>query len=476
MADKQRIARNTMFLSLAHGASKFFSLFLTMFATRILGAAGYGLYTAGNTFIEVGRVLAGGGLDYLVTREVTDDSKVVSRVASAAAAVKILLSAVAYGLIVFVVWRLHYPPPVLHIVLILGTIIFFENISDVADAVFQGTQRMDYITRTMLVSSASIFVLAAAALLLGLGLEGFVTGIALGCLVRMLVGTSYLRRYFGLFFFKQETAYEVRRLTRAAVPLMGATILSLVFHRIDILMLSRMVDEAHWGYYGVAVRVVDVVVLAPRILATAIYPQIRIAREHGPASVVELMTSSTRLTVVSCSALALLVWILAPVAVAVMAGGGFHPSVAALQVLAWAIALQAGAHMMVRLLFAADRERDLLPIGILGIATNVLLNWLWIPRMGINGAALATVVSYALTLALYYLYAARSGYRVPLWSSSGGALVALGAAAVVTFLLSGRAAWLQGLAAVATWIAVLFVLRVNVLRELREGWRLLRRR
>ena len=82
MADKRRIARNTMFLSLAHGASKFFSLFLTMFATRILGAAGYGLYTAGNTFIEVGRVLAGSGLDYLVTREVTDDERVVSRVAS----------------------------------------------------------------------------------------------------------------------------------------------------------------------------------------------------------------------------------------------------------------------------------------------------------------------------------------------------------------------------------------------------------
>ena len=127
-----------------------------------------------------------------------------------------------------------------------------------ADAVFQGTQRMDYITRTMMVSSASIFVFAVAALLLGLGLEGFVTGITLGCLVRMLVGTSYLRRHFGRLSPREVQSNEVRRLTRAAGPLMGATILGLVFHRIDILMLSRMVDEAHWGYYGVAVRVVDV--------------------------------------------------------------------------------------------------------------------------------------------------------------------------------------------------------------------------
>ncbi len=476
MADKGRIARNTMFLSLAHGASKFFSLLLTMLATRVLGAVGYGLYTAGNTFIEVGRVLAGGGLDYLVTREVTDDPRQVSRVASGAAAVKTLLSAVAYALVVLVVWRLHYPPAVLHIVLILGVIIFLENISDVADAVFQGTQRMDYITRTMLVSSASIFVLAAAALFLGLGLVGFVTGITLGCLVRMLVGTAYLRRHFGRLAPKEVRRDEVRRLTRAAAPLMGATILSLIFHRIDILMLSRMVDAAHWGYYGVAVRVVDVVVLAPRILATAVYPQIRLAREHGSGPVAALMVTSTRLTLVSCSALALAVWIFAPLAVRVMAGGGFQPAVGALRVLAWAVALQAGAHMMVRLLFAADRERDLLPIGAVGIGANVALNAQWIPRLGIDGAALATVVSYALTLLLYYLYAARAGYRVPLWKSSGGAAVSLAAAVGVTFLLEGQPLWLRGGGAVVTWLGVLFLLRVNGAQELREGWRLLRRR
>ncbi len=476
MADTGRIARNTLFLSLAHGASKFFSLLLTMFATRILGAAGYGLYTAGNTFIEVGRVLAGGGLDYLVTREVTDDSEAVSRVASGAAAVKVLLSAVAYALVVTVVWRLHYPAAVLHVVLILGTIIFFENISDVADAVFQGFQRMDFTTRTMLVSSAAIFVFAAGALLSGLGLVGFVTGITLGCLVRMVVGVGFLRRRFGRLSPKEVRRKELRRLTRAAVPLMGATILSLVFHRIDILMLSRMVDEAHWGYYGVAVRVVDVVVLAPRILATAVYPQIRLAREYGPPSVARLMTASTRLTVVSCSALALLVWIFAPVAVRVMAGGGYEPAIGALRVLAWAIALQAGAHMMVRLLFAADRERDLLPIGIIGIVANVVLNRKWIPILGIDGAALATVVSYALTLLLYYIYAARSGYRVPLWRSSGGALIALAAAAASTYLLEGESLWLRASASGAVWLAVLFLLRVNVLQELREGWRLLRRR
>lgn len=475
MADKGRIAKNTVFLSLGHGTLKLFSLLLTMVATRVLGPAGYGFYTAGNTFIEVARVVASSGLNYLVTREVADDPSRTSQVASAAAAVKMMLASASYACLAILVWRLDYPEPVLHVVLILGTIIFFENISDVADAVFQGAQRMDYITRTMIVSSVSIFLLASGALFLGLGLDGFVVGITLGCVVRMLVSMAFMRRSFGRISPREVQGAEVRRMARAAVPLMGATVLTLVFHRIDILMLSRMTSEESWGHYGVAVRVVDVVVLAPRILATAVYPQLRLAREKGPLEVVRLMNESMRVALVICSALALAVWALASVAVDVMAGPEFSPAISALRILAWAIALEAGCHMLVRLLFAADRERDLLPIGFLGILCNVVANLVLIPKMGIDGAALATLLSYGFTLMLYYVYVARAGYRVPLWRSGGAPLLALAVAAAATLLLAEHGFFLRASVGIAAWLATLALLRVSSPAELRAGLRLLRR-
>ncbi len=475
MTDKGRIARNTVFLSLGHGTLKIFSVLLTVVATRLLGPAGYGFYTAGNTFIEVARVIASSGLNYLVTREVADDPSNTSRIASAVTTVKMMLATLTYAGLVLLVWRLDYPEPVLHVVLILGTIIFFENVSDVADAVFQGAQRMDFITRTMVVSSVSIFVLASGALFLGLGLDGFVLGIALGCVVRMLVSTTFLRRHFGRISPRHVEGAEVRRMARAALPLMGATVLTLLFHRVDILMLSRMTSEESWGHYGVAVRVVDVVVLAPRILATAIYPQLRQARENGPLAVVKLMTESLRVSLVICSGLALAVWILASVAVGVMAGPEFFPAIAALRILAWAIVLEAGCHMLVRLLFAADREKDLLPIGGLGILCNVGLNLMLIPRMGIDGAALATLLSYGFTLGLYYLYVGRSGFAVPFWRSGGAPILALAIAAAVCLWPVDVNFALRVTVALASWILALAVLRVTSPAEVKAGLRLLRR-
>ena len=84
------IARNSFFLALAHGASKIFSIALTAVAGRVLGTGGYGLYAMGLSLVEVGRVAAASGLDFLVAREVASDARTASRVASNAAAVKIL--------------------------------------------------------------------------------------------------------------------------------------------------------------------------------------------------------------------------------------------------------------------------------------------------------------------------------------------------------------------------------------------------
>ena len=107
---------------------------------------------------------------------------------------------------------------------------------------------------------------------------------------------------------------------------------------------------------------------------------------------------------------------------------------------------------------------------------NVILNALLIPRMGIQGAALATFVSYGLTLVLYFYYARRAGFRVPLWSSAGGALSALAAAILITVLLRGQALWLRAVLCALGWFLVLTVLRVNSVKELQEALRLLRKR
>lgn len=449
-----------MFLGIAFAVSKLFSIGLTAIAGRVLGTVGFGLYATGAALVEVGRIVASAGLDYLVAREVASDPSSAPRVARHAAIIKALAGAVIYLVLVAVAAFGGYPPVVLGVVLIVGTALFFENLSDTLDAVFQGVERMHVTTIAFATSAAFVFVSGAAALLAGLGVLGYAACFAAGYVVRFAVMLRAARRedLVDATAGRIDPA-EMKRQLRAAIPLLGATVLAVVFHRMDLLMLGRMETPAQVGLYAAAVRIVDVVVLVPRILATAVYPTLRKQLDEEPERLGAMVADATRLSLVACSLAGLAVWILAPFALRVIPGEAFVPATDALRWMSWGILLQGGAHMIARLLLAIEAERDFALVAGCSLLTNLVLNLLWIPRLGIEGAALATLTSYGVNLVLYFVVAARRGHRIPIGRSVRGPVAAALAAWASTVFLPELEPVARAGSLVGVWLVVLLALR-----------------
>ena len=97
---------------------------------------------------------------------------------------------------------------------------------------------------------------------------------------------------------------------------------------------------------------------------------------------------------------------------------------------AWASAFQALAHVPSRGIYLARRTGLLPLVFLLPAVANVGLNYLLIPRMGILGAAWATLLAYPLMFVLAVI-AGQRAYRIPYdW---GRMTLALGAALVLSF-------------------------------------------
>ncbi|HEX9641064.1 MAG TPA: flippase [Candidatus Krumholzibacteria bacterium] len=414
MGNAGKIARNSLVLGVAQGLTKLFSIALTAVAGRVLGTSGYGLYAMGSAVVEVCRVAASSGLDFIVVRDTASDAERGSRTARHAAVLKLCTGVVGYGIGPVAVKLLGYPEPVFFVVLALGAALFLENLSDICDAVFQGHEWMMPSAQAFVLGAAVHFLIGSAVLFAGYGLRGWALSFLSGYLVRFawLHARAARAGVYQLRLHAIEGA-ELRRVARAGAPLLGAMIVALLFHRMDILMLGGLVEESQVGLYGAAVRIIDVIVLLPRILATAAYPAMsRTLEREGPQQAAQLVAKSLRLSVVLCATVALGLWILAPLALRWIPGAAFLPATGALRILTWGIALQGAAHMLARLLVSLGREADFLKIGGISLLTNFLLNLWWIPRMGIEGAAWATLVSYVVNVALYYLHAHRGGVRV----------------------------------------------------------------
>lgn len=94
-------------------------------------------------------------------------------------------------------------------------------------------------------------------------------------------------------------------------------------------------------------------------------------------------------------------------------------------------------------------------VALAAAIANIILNLLWIPRLGVIGAAYATVIAYALGLFLSYALG-RSIFKLPLpiWDIAKIAVATLGMTLALAPVVSLRGGWI--LAGQVAWGAVVF--------------------
>jgi O-antigen/teichoic acid export membrane protein len=91
-------------------------------------------------------------------------------------------------------------------------------------------------------------------------------------------------------------------------------------------------------------------------------------------------------------------------------GASFGPSVAALQILIWAAAVMYVTMVLGTAFIAANLQRLNMKLTFIGVAVNVVLNVLLIPKYSYIGASFATIVTEASGLALSLVILGRCGY------------------------------------------------------------------
>lgn len=196
--------------------------------------------------------------------------------------------------------------------------------------------------------------------------------------------------------FQRTVAYGLKAYT---VTLLGFLVL-----RLDALLVQHWLGAAAAGQYGVAVQLGDLLLTIGSTVAMILFPK---AAELGPAAwpLVRRVTLQTSLGV---GVLCLAGYVLAPWGVRLLFGPAFAPAVGGFRLLLpglWCLTVET---LLVQYLNGIGLPRTVLLgwVGALGL--NVGLNVLWIPRMGIQGAALASTVAYAFMMLVVMVLVARA--------------------------------------------------------------------
>lgn len=186
-----------------------------------------------------------------------------------------------------------------------------------------------------------------------------------------------------------------KSLLRRSWPLTIATFTSLVYLKIDQVMLGQMVSPEAVGIYAVAASLSETWFVIPTALAASVFPNLIRSRETSTADYDRRLQHVYDVLALGALAFASLIAIFATPVITLIYGEAFRAAGPILSIHIWQLVFMSMQPLTYRWLIIEDLQVfSLLTQGV-GAALNVALNLILIPQYGGIGAAVATVVSYA---------------------------------------------------------------------------------
>lgn len=238
------------------------------------------------------------------------------------------------------------------------------------------------------------------------------TGLSFGA------GVWILMRHLPKTLETVTAAYETRAWFKSALPFMMLGAMQIINNRTDIVMLGIFRTMAEVGVYSAVSHGASVVAFILLAVNMAIAPTIAaLYAQKDMERLQRIVTYSARAILAGTLPVVLVLFVLGRWLLATFFGDDFGAGANALRILCLGQLFCAAMGSVGVILHMTGYERDAAKSVFVSVFINVILNFLLIPKFGINGAAVATAIS----LSVWYLLLAWLVYvRLGLYSNALG--------------------------------------------------------
>ncbi|UCC39475.1 MAG: flippase [Candidatus Aminicenantes bacterium] len=194
------------------------------------------------------------------------------------------------------------------------------------------------------------------------------------------------------------SAKENWRFLRIAVPIVITLFLHQIYFNFDTIMLGFFRSETEVGLYNSAYHVIMAIIVINTVFMEAIYPTFSKLHREKPNEVSDFLNKTLSLCMIFAVPIGLAGTILGKSIILILYGTEYSGSTLALQILIWSASLAFIGANYGYCLVACQQQKALAIAAGIGTATNIALNFLLIPKYGILGACLATLIAQVIML------------------------------------------------------------------------------
>jgi PST family polysaccharide transporter len=372
-------------------------LFVGVWFARYLGPEKFGIFNYAIAFITLANTISSLGLKDTIIRELVQKPETTRTVLGTSFAMLFVSGIATWAAIVIIVSFLYTSDPVVQSLIAIIGITLIINAKNPIRYLFES--KVD-LPKIIWIESGFFFISSLVKIALIVAEAPILPFAMLIAFESIAIAICFILLYQRSSTFNSKLRFEkdtAVKLLNDSWPLMVSSVSVMIYMRIDQIMIGNMIDASAVGIYSASLRISELWHIIPVIICSSVFPSILRAKQKNIAlynvRIQKLLNFLATVSVV----IAIIITFTASWIIESLYGNSYSDAATILTLHIWS-----GIFVFIgvagsRWYLAEDLQKLILYRSVCAAIVNVILNFYLIPIYGNVGAAIATLISMALS-------------------------------------------------------------------------------
>ena len=460
MSKVKTIFKNMSWLLVSQIIASICGFIWTILTARYLGVSEYGILGFAISLTGILSILFDFGIGIHSVRHIATDYDSAPKYLGNAIPLKGLFSLFGFVVILIILIIMNADKLTIIVTLLFAIEQIIKKFVELMNASFQAFEEGKYqgIGNTLLNILLLLFIIIAITTNIG------IIGISFSYIVANIIALIYEYYVFNKHITKPAFEFDktfCKTITIAAIPFAASVILSNIYYSIDVVMLSKLVGNYATGIYNATYKLISLLTLFYSVYTAVIFPVMSKFYKNDKAMLLVSFEKSVKYLMLVMIPLAVATVFYSGDVMTLIYGQEYSAGASVLSILIWTVCLLFISGAANTLLNASHREVTVTKIYAVAAVFNIALNFILIPYLSYNGAAITTVLSDVLIVIIQAYVIYKLGHRPnrKLYSDLGKIIIGSGILGIILYILNLNM-WVAIPVSIIIYLAITYLLRV----------------
>jgi len=407
--EKKTIIKNIKWLTISKIIICLLSIITITLIPRYLGVEGYGQLNFIISFVGLFSILGDLGLTTLITREISKDTGKASEYFNNLFLFRLII-ALLFLVVVSIFAIAFHPLALAELMIVYAIGVSFVLLNNFDMAFLNGLQELKYQAISDALQKVVYTVGSLLVIALNYKLFGIIVANVLAGFFAFVFSFLAIKRYIKVSKQSIDKVYIKEKVIQSS-PFILTSIFWMIYFNIDRIFITYIKGNYATGLYSISYSFIGFLLGILGILSTTFFPVIS-SLSNNKQKLKSIVDKYLLLLYLFCVPVTIGGIYLAPKIISLVFGSQYLPGATAFQLIMFFFLINAVGVINYYLLITNNLEKYSLKILGISALANTLLNFIFVPWLGIIGAAITTIISEVIIFIASYIKIKKSIIKI----------------------------------------------------------------